>query len=363
MSTRINIGPVHPSTHGVLRLVVDLDGDTIENVETHIGFLHRGVEKLAETRMYMQIPPYTEKLDYVAPMSYDEAYVSAVEGALGIEVKERAKYVRTILLELQRIASHLLAIGTMCNDLGQMFTVFMWTFRDRDMVLKLLEDAAGGRMFYVNMRLGGLVRDLPVGFEDEALATMRYIEKRITEYEHYIERSPVFTERMKGVGVLDTQTAKNLGVTGPMLRASGVDYDVRKNSPYYVYDKLGFTPQVLTAGDNFARYKVRILEMKESVRLVKDALRELPEGDAIGMPIKLRSPDVKNKVVMVSRELPRGECMIYMVADPQKPYRLAIRSPSFINLAALSYMAKGHRLADLFSILGSIDVVMACVDR
>ncbi|MDE1861057.1 MAG: NADH-quinone oxidoreductase subunit D [Candidatus Micrarchaeota archaeon] len=361
--TRINIGPVHPSTHGVLRLVVDIEGDTIVKVEPHIGYLHRGVEKLAETRMYMQIPPYTEKLDYVAPMSYDDAYVAAVEAALGVDVKERAQYVRVILLELQRIASHLFGIGAMCNDMGQMFTVFMWGFKDRDIVLKLLEDATGSRMFYVNMRLGGLVRDLPPGFEDEALEKLDYIDRRIKEYESYLEKNSIFMERTKGIGVLDTEAAINLGITGPPLRASGVDYDVRKNNPYYVYEKLHFSPMVLYSSDNFARYKIKIMEIKESIRLVREAFRLMPEGDALGMPVKLRSPDTKNRIVRVSRELPRGECVMYMVGDQQKPYRLSIRSPNFINLAALDEMSRGGRIADLFATMGSLDLVMGCVDR
>ena len=361
--TRINVGPVHPSTHGVIRLVVDLDGDTIVNVEPHIGFLHRGVEKLAETRMYMQIPPYTEKLDYVAPMSYDEAYVATVEAAMGIEPSEPAKYARTILLELQRIASHLLFLGTLCNDIGQMFAVFMWAFKDRDMVLDLLQEAAGSRMFYVNMRLGGLNQDLPPSFAEHALSLMDYMEKRVFEYEKYIEKNPIFNERMKGVGVLSRDKAKELGVTGPVLRASGLNYDVRKANPYYVYDKFHFNSKTLQDGDNYSRYKVRMLEMQESIRIVKAAVRAMPEGSAKGMPVKLRSPVPPNRISIVNRELPRGECLMYMVADPQKPYRLSIRSPNFINLAAIGSLARGARFADLFAILGSLDIIMGCVDR
>jgi NADH-quinone oxidoreductase subunit D len=361
--TRINIGPVHPSTHGVLRLVANLEGDTLLSVEPHVGFLHRGVEKLVENRMYMQIPPYMEKLDYVAPMSYDEAYVSAVEKAIGIEVKERAMYVRTVLLELQRIASHLLWLGTMANDLGQFFTVFMWAFKDRDIVLRLLEQAAGGRMFYVNMRLGGLVRDLPKGFDDKTVEVLEYLEKRIKDYEDFLEKNPVFIERMKRIGVLSKDDAINLGVTGPVLRGSGVRYDVRMNNTYYVYDALNFEPQVRSDGDCFARYKVRMLEMRESIRLVRNALKLMPEGDAVGAPVKLIVPSAKNRISVVSRELPRGECVMYLVADPQRPYRLSIRSPSFVNLAALGEIAKGHRMADLFAILGSLDIIMGDVDR
>ncbi len=347
----------------MLRLVVDIDGDTLVNVEPHIGFLHRGVEKLVETRMYMQNPPYMEKLDYVAPMSYDELYVATVEKAMGIEVKERAAYLRTILLELQRIASHLLWLGTMANDTGQLFTVFMWAFKDRDKVLQLLEEASGARMFYVNIRLGGLIRDLPPGFGDRATEVLEYLEKRMPVYEKYLEKNPIFIERMKGIGIMSKDLAIELGVTGPVLRGSGVDYDVRKDNPYYVYEKLHFQSQVRNEGDCFARYKVRMLEIRESIRLVLAALDQIPEGDAIGMQVRLILPNAKNREVAVSREMPRGECMMYMIADPQRPYRLAIRAPVFINLAALGEISKGYRTADLFAILGSLDVVMGDVDR
>ncbi len=361
--TRINVGPVHPSTHGVVRLVVDLDGDTIVNIEPHIGFLHRGVEKLAEERMYMQIPPYMEKLDYVAPMSYNDAYVATVEEAMGIEPTERAKYIRTILLELQRIASHLLSVGSLCNDLGQMFTSFMWVFKDRDIILDLLQEATGARMFYMNMRLGGLNQDLPPGFIERAIKVMNYMEKRVVEYESYIEKNSVFSERMKGVGILTREQAKELGVTGPVLRASGVNYDVRKNDPYYVYGKFHFNTKTMQDGDNFSRYKVRMLEIHESIRIVKASLKTLPEGEAKGAPVKLRSPVPVKKSVVVSRELPRGECVMQLITGEQKPYRLAIRSPSFINLAALSHIVKGSRFADLFATFGSLDIITGCVDR
>jgi NADH-quinone oxidoreductase subunit D len=251
----------------------------------------------------------------------------------------------------------------MANDIGQFFTVFMWAFRDRDMVLRILQGTAGGRMFYVNMRLGGLVRELPKGFEDKTLELLDYLEYRVKYYEDYLEKNPVFFERMKKVGILSKEDAIGLGVTGPVLRASGVNYDVRKNNPYYVYDKLNFEPQVRSEGDCFARYKVRMLEMRESMRLIRGAIKLMPEGDAVGMPIKLILPSAKNRISIVSRELPRGECMMYLVADPQKPYRLSIRAPSFINLAALGALSKGHKTADLFAILGSLDVIMGDVDK
>ncbi|MEM3791232.1 MAG: hypothetical protein QXL16_00695 [Candidatus Micrarchaeaceae archaeon] len=363
MITKINVGPVHPSTSGLIRFVVYLEGDTIENLEVHIGFLHRGVEKLVENRMYMQSPPYMEKIDYVAPMAVDDAYVAAVEAALGIEVKERAKYIRLILLELQRIASHLLWLGTLCNDLGQFFTMFMWTFRDRDLVLRLLEEATGSRMFYVNMRLGGLNRDFPPGFEERANKVLGYLEKKIKEYMSILDRSSIFKERMKGVGILGREEAIELGVSGPVLRGSGVRFDVRSSLPYYAYKEVGFTPKVEYKGDNYSRYKVRMLEMLESIRIIRKAFSMMPEGDALGMPVKLITPNAKNKEVKVSRETPRGECMMYMIADQQRPYRLYMRNASYANLHAIEKIAKGHRFADLFAILGSLDPVVADVDK
>lgn len=363
MITKINVGPVHPSTHGVLRLVVDVDGDTVVDVEPHIGFLHRGVEKLAETRKYMQNPPYMEKLDYVSPMAYDEIYVAAVEEAMGIAVGERAAYARTILLELQRLASHLLWLGTMANDLGQLFGVFMWTFRDRDMVLRLLEETSGARMFYVNMRLGGLARDFQPDFGERAGTALDYLEKRIGEYDSFVRKNPVFMERLRGVGTLTRDMAIELGVTGPVLRGSGVECDVRKDDPYYAYGKLNFRPQTRGEGDCLARYTVRIMEMRESIRLVREAFKSMPEGSAAGAPIRLILPNAGRKTVRISREMPRGECMMYLVPDLQGPYRLSIRSPCFINLTALRELSRGCRMADLFAILGSLDLVMGDVDR
>jgi NADH-quinone oxidoreductase subunit D len=304
-----------------------------------------------------------EKLDYVSPMAYDEIYVAAVEDAMGVAVGERAAYARTALLELQRLASHLLWLGTMANDLGQLFGVFMWAFRDRDMVLRLLEEASGARMFYVNMRLGGLSRDLQPDFPERAGAVLDYLEKRIAEYDSFVRKNPVFIERLRGVGRLTKEMAIELGVTGPVLRGSGIEYDVRKDAPYYVYSNLNFRAQSRGEGDCLARYRVRIMEMRESVRLVREALRRMPEGSAVGMPVRLILPRVEKKAVRISREMPRGECMMYLVPDEQSPYRLSIRAPCFINLAALRELSKGCRVADLFAILGSLDLVMGDVDR
>ncbi|HUY70006.1 MAG TPA: NADPH-quinone oxidoreductase [Candidatus Baltobacteraceae bacterium] len=361
---RINVGPIHPSTHGVLRLIVDVDGDTVKSVEPRIGFLHRGVEKLMENRMYMQSPSYTEKLDYVAPMGWDDLFVSSVEKAIGIEVKERAKYVRTILLEFQRIASHLLWLGTFVNDTGQLFTLFMWAFRERAEVMKLLEDVTGSRMFYVNWRLGGLVRDLPPDFSKRAHELCDYLEQKITGYPDLLDANPIFMERTKGVGVLNKEDAIAYGASGPVLRGSGVAEDVRTSDPYYVYDKVTFRVPIGSKGDCYDRYKVRYEEMLQSIRIIKQVLDLMPEtGDILGLPIRLIGPSAKPDPVLVRRELPRGEGIIYMIPDKQKPYRIYLRSPAFANLSIFPKMAANYKFADLFPILGSIDIVLAEVDR
>jgi NADH-quinone oxidoreductase subunit D len=361
---RINVGPIHPSTHGVLRLVVDVDGDTIKGVEPHIGFLHRGVEKLCETRMYMQNPSYFEKLDYISPMSWDDLYVAAVEKAVGVECKETAQYARVILLEFQRIANHLLWIGTLANDIGQMFTIFMWAFRDRSKVLKLLEDVTGGRMFYVNIRVGGLNRKLPDDFHDRAYALTHYLEKTIPEYREVLDANPIFKERLVGVGALKHDDAIDLGVTGPVLRASGVEEDVRKSIPYYVYNKINFETPTRTAGDAFARYSVRYEEIFQSIRIIRQALDSMPQdNDVLGQPIKLINAPAKPDPVLVSRELPKGEGQIYMIPDKQKPYRLSIRAPGFVNLAAISKMCENAKFADLFAVFGSLDIIFGETDR
>lgn len=361
---RINVGPVHPSTHGVLRLVVDVNGDTVENIEPHIGFLHRGVEKLMETRMYMQNPSYMEKLDYIAPLSWDDLYVAAVEKAMGIECKERAQYARVILLEFQRIASHLLWLGTICNDMGQLLTIFTWTFRERAAVLKFLEDVSGSRMFYVNLRLGGLNQDLPGDFLERADKLADYIQERISEYPSVIEKNPIFMERTKGIGKLSKEDAINYGVSGPVLRGSGVEEDVRKSNPYYVYDKVKFNVPTGRKGDNYDRYKVRYEEMLQSVKIIKQLVDTMPQtGDVKGMPIKLIGPPAKPDPVIISRELPRGEGMIYMIPDKQRPYRISLRSPTFINLAVLKRITNKIKFADIFPTLGTLDLVFGDVDR
>ncbi len=361
---RVNIGPIHPSTHGVLRFIADVDGDTILNVETHIGFLHRGVEKLCENRMYMQNPSYMEKMDYIAPLAWDDLYVNTVEKALGVEVKPTAQYARTILLEFQRIASHLLWLGTFCNDLGQMFTMFMWTFRERSHIIKLLEDVSGGRMFYVNIRIKGLSRKLPEDFKDRAYKLIEYLERQIRSYPDVLDSNPIFAERTKGIGTISRNEAIERGVSGPVLRASGVEYDVRKANPYYAYDKVRFRIPIETAGDSYSRYRVRYNEMLESIKIIKQALDKMPDdNDVVGLPVKLIGQPAKPDIVINNAELPRGEGIIYMVPDKQRPHRIYLRSGTYTNISVLESLCKGIKYADFFSILGSLDVVAADIDK
>ncbi|MGC8568012.1 MAG: NADH-quinone oxidoreductase subunit D [Candidatus Micrarchaeia archaeon] len=364
MSIKINIGPIHPSTHGAVRFVADVEGDTIKGVELHIGFLHRGVEKLLENRTYMQSPAYMEKLDYVAPLPWDDLYVSAVEKAVKHEVKPDAQLARMILLEFQRIASHLIWLGTMCNDLGQMYTMFMWTFRDRAKIIRFMENVAGSRMFYVNLRIGGLAQPLIPTFKNDAYELCDYLEDKIKEYPSVLDSSPVFMERMKNVGILRKHEAIEYGVSGPVLRASGVEYDVRKAFPYYFYDKMKFIVPIGRTGDNYDRYYVRYIEMLQSIKIIRQALDLLPDNpDVVGMPTKLIMPPAAKEVVVEHRELPKGEGIIYMVPDTQKPYRISLRAPSFINFYAVEKIAKNIKFADLFSIFGNFDILIAEMDR
>jgi NADH:ubiquinone oxidoreductase 49 kD subunit 7 len=313
--------------------------------------------------MYMQNVSYYNKLDYVAPLSWEDLYVGAVESVMGIEVKEQAQYIRIIMLEFQRIANHLLWLGTFCNDLGQMFTEFMWTFRERDKILKFFERVTGQRMFYNYMRLGGIRKPVPSNFNDDAYNLIEYLYKNISEYTKVLDANNIFKERLKGVGILSAEDAIEYGVSGPVLRASGVYEDVRKSHPYYAYNKINFHVPLKAEGDSFARYQVRYEEMFQSIKIIRDALMAMPGGDAVGMPVKLIIPPAKNNIIIERRELPKGEGLLYIVPDKQKPYRISIRAPAFTNLAVLPKLAEGAKYADLFAILGSLDIVMAEIDR
>ena len=384
----LNMGPQHPSSHGVLRLILELKGEKIVGADTVIGYVHRGVEKLAEHRKYMQILPVFDRVDYVSANSNELGFVLAVEKLLGIEDKipERAQYLRVIMAELTRISSHLIWLGTHALELGAM-SVFLYAFREREKVLDLFEEIAGGRLHTGYMRIGGVAKDATPKFLEELEEFLELFPKKIDEYETLLTENRIWLSRTKGVGVIDKETAINWGITGPVLRAAGCDYDVRKYYPYCVYDRLEFDVPVFQNGDVYDRYRVRMEEMRQSVRIIKQCLEKMPEG-----PVLLQDPYVvlppKEEVyntmvgliqhfelvihgikpppgeVYAAVEGPRGELGYYIVSDgSDKPYRLRIRPPSLINIAIMPELLKGHYVADVISIIGSLDPLMGEVDR
>jgi NADH-quinone oxidoreductase subunit D len=369
----INLGPQHPSTHGVFRVVLYLDGEIIIKAIPHPGYLHRGVEKLCEKLTYAQITPIVDKNDYVAPMLNEQAVNMAFEKMLGVEVPLRARYMRTILAEIQRVASHLLWLGTFAMDLGGALgggtSVFMYCFRERESILNLFEDLTGCRFHYNTHTVGGQRHDIPAGWAAKVHQTLEAISQRIPEYETMLEH-PIFVRRTKGVGVIDADLALELGLTGPLLRASGVDHDLRRDAPYHIYDQIkDFAVAVESEGDCMARYLVRVKELRESIRIARLLIDNVPEGPISGgRPIKQPGQfKAKGGQVYVGIETPRGELGTYLIAGGGKmgdtPYRLKIRPPSLHALACVPYVFPGHSLSDAVAILGSLDPIMGEVDR
>ncbi len=357
----INMGPQHPSTHGVFRVILKLDGETVIGSECVVGYLHRGVEKIAENRTYIQFAPYTDRMDYVAAVSNGMGYCEAVEKLQGAEVPPRAKYVRTILAELQRMASHLLWLGTHALDIGAMTPLF-YTFREREEILKIFENYCGARLTTHAFRIGGLQYEVYDGFEDQIRKFCDDFEKKIDEYEQLLTLNRIWIGRTKGVGVLTAADAIALGVSGPVLRGSGVKWDLRKAQPYEAYDELDFEIPVGEKGDTYDRYLVRLEEMRQSRRIVRQAVDRLPTGPIAGRVPKILKPPVGE--VYHSIESPKGELGYYVVSDgTTHPYRVRIRPPSFINLQALDKMIRGHLIADVVAVIGTIDIVMGEVDR
>jgi len=357
----LNMGPQHPSTHGVLRLAVRLDGEFVTECIPDVGYLHRGIEKLAELRTYIQFIPITDRLDYLASMHGNAAYVYAMEKLGQIEVPERAEYIRVIMMELQRIASHLVFFGSMALDLGAT-TPFLYSFREREDILDLFEMVCGARLTYNYFRPGGVSRELPEGFYGKAKAYVKKQRERLPEYDEILTDNQIFVVRTRGIGVISAQDAINYSMSGPSLRGSGVAYDVRKADPYSVYDKLDWNVATYPEGDTRARFLVRTQEIRESLKIVEQALDAIPEGALkIKTPPRFKLPEGE---VYSHIESARGDVGVYLVSDgSEKPYRLRWRAPSFINLGALNQMTKGHKLADVVAILGSLDVVLGEVDR
>ncbi len=357
----INMGPQHPSTHGVLRVKLHLDGEKVIGSECIIGYLHRGVEKIAEHRSYQQFAPYVDRMDYVAAVSNGLGYCEAVEKLLEVEVPPRAKVVRTILTELQRIASHLLWLGTHALDIGALTPIF-YCFREREEILKIFEKYCGARLTTHAFRIGGLQYEVYDGFEEDVKRFLADFDRKIDEYEALLTTNRIWVERTKGIGVLSAQDAIALGVTGPVLRASGVKWDLRKAFPYAAYDRYDFEIPVGSRGDTYDRYLVRMEEMRQSRRICLQAIEDIPPGPILGKVGKVMKPAPGE--VYHSIEAPKGELGYYMVSDgTTQPYRVRIRPPSFINLQAFDTMVRGHLVADVVAIIGTIDIVLGEVDR
>ena len=363
----INMGPQHPSTHGVLRLEIVVDGEIIVDVIPHIGYLHRCFEKHAEHMTnYQQVIPYCDRMDYVASMNNDHGFAVAVERLLKIQVPERVEYIRVIMAELQRIASHLIAIGTYGIDAGA-FTPFLYCFTDREKILDLFEMTCGARLLYNYMWVGGLSHDIPPKFVDQAREFCKYFRPRIKQFNDLLTYNEIFVKRTANVGVLPKDVAINYASSGPMLRGSGVNWDLRRDDPYSIYDRFDWEPQVGkgemgTVGDCWDRHIVRMREMEQSVNIIEQALAKIPEGNVqAAIPKRIR-PDVGE--VYVRTETPRGELGYYIISDGSaSPYRVKVRAPAFVNLSVLPEISRGAMLADLVLIAGSVDIVLGEVDR
>ena len=382
----INMGPQHPSTHGVLRLVLELDGEEIINVWPDVGFLHRAKEKVAENMTYTQFIPYTDRLDYLAPLANNVAYAYAVEKLLGLEVPPRCQYIRVICAELARISSHLLGLGTFGMDVGAM-TVFLYTFKEREKIYDLCECLTGARFTTSYTRIGGLANDMPPEFVPMLQKFLAEVPSAIAEVDRLLTRNKIFLDRTRDVGVLTKEQAIDLGVTGPILRSSGVEWDIRKAHPYGGYENFEFDVPVGSVGDCYDRYLCRMEEMRQSVRILQQALDKMPGGEWNAPEAKIVLPEKKAVLtkmeelihhfinvtegvnappgeVYFSAENPKGELGFYIVSrGGGVPHRLKIRAPSFVNLQALPVMANGHMISDLVAILASLDFVMGECDR
>jgi len=358
----VNMGPQHPSTHGVCRLLLKMDGEVIVDLVPIVGYLHRALEKIAENRTYLQYIPYTDRIDYVSAMFCNHGFCMAVEKLAGIEVPERAEYIRVIMDELNRIASHLIWLGTFSLDLGAI-TPFLYCFREREMILDLIEMTCGQRMTFNYMRVGGVSRDLPPEFIPKAKEFVKYFKPRVDEYEAILTENPIFLGRTKGVGILDQKIAIDYSVTGPNLRATGLKWDLRKEEPYSIYDKFEFEIPTGTKSDTWDRYIVRIQEMRQANRIVEQALESIPDGEIKTKTKPVFKPPKGEAYVRV--ESTRGEMGFYIVSEGDKtvPYRVKLRTASFSNLAALPEMVRGWKIADLVVIFASLDVIMPDVDR
>jgi NADH-quinone oxidoreductase subunit D len=357
----LQMGPQHPSTHGVLRVILKLDGERVRDVECVIGYLHRGVEKIGENRTYAMFAPYVDRMDYIAAVSNGLGYCLAVERLISVQAPARAQAVRVILAELNRIASHLLWLGTHALDLGAMSPIF-YTFREREEILKIFEAYCGARLTTHAFRIGGLQYELYDGFEAQVTAFCQSFGRRVQEYEELLTGNRIWQKRLKNIGVLSAEECKQFGVTGPLIRAAGVAWDLRKAQPYSGYEQYEFDVPICVNGDCFDRYVVRMEEMRQSVRIIEQAVTRIPAGPVMAKVPKVLKPAAGE--VYVSIEAPKGELGYYIVSDgSDQPFRLRVRPPSFLNLQAIKKMAVGSLVADVVAILGTIDFVLGEVDR
>ena len=382
----LNMGPQHPSTHGVLRVVLELDGERVSKAVPDLGYLHRGVEKLAEGLHYTQILPHTDRLDYVCAMTNNYAYVRAVEKLVGVTVPERAEYVRTIVAEVQRIVGHLFWLGTQALDIGAM-TVFFWTFREREVLLDLFEQLCGARLTLNYYRIGGVDADLTADLVARLREFLKTFPGHLREYDTLLRTNRIWVARTKGVAVISGEDAINFGLTGPSLRGSGVFYDVRKLEPYGVYDRLEWEVPIGKDGDTYDRYWIRVEEMRQSARMIEQALNQLPEGPIMAdLPQVIPPPkpnvmrDMESLIhhfiiftqgfkppkgeTYCGTEVPKGELGFFLISDGSpRPYRMKIRSPSFVHMGAFDFMARGYLISDIITIFGTYDIVMGECDR
>lgn len=382
----LNFGPQHPAAHGVLRLVLEMDGEVVERADPHIGLLHRGTEKLIEYKNYVQALPYFDRLDYVAPMNQEHAYALGVEKLLGIEVPERGQYIRVLYCEIGRILNHILNLTTFAIDVGAM-TPLLWGFEEREHLLGFYERVCGARFHAAYFRPGGVHQDMPAGLAEDIYAWAERFPAYIDDLEGLLTNNRIFKQRTVDIGTLSADEALDLGMTGPCLRGSGVPWDLRKSQPYDAYDDMEFDIPIGKTGDCYARYLVRVAEMRESIKIIKQAIEKMPEGPVKSTDNKVAPPkrgEMKQSMealihhfklytegfhvpageTYTAVEAPKGEFAVYLVSDgTNRPYRCKIRAPGFAFLAALDYMSRGHMLSDTVAIIGSIDIVFGEIDR
>jgi NADH-quinone oxidoreductase subunit D len=382
----MNFGPQHPAAHGVLRLVMEMNGEVVERLDPHIGLLHRGTEKLIEYKTYLQAIPYFDRLDYVSPMCQEHAFVLAVEKLLGLEVPLRGQYIRVLFDEITRILNHLLNIPAYAMDVGAM-TPFLWAFEERELLLEFYERVSGARFHAAYYRPGGVHQDLPAGLIDDVVAWAERFPKVIDDIEVLLTENRIFKQRLVDIGIVSTEDALDWGFTGPMLRASGLPWDLRKSQPYMVYDRMEFDIPVGKNGDCYDRYLVRVEEMRQSLKIIAQCCQQMPGGPHCSDDRKIVPPTrgqmkhsmealihhfklytegfrVPEGETYTAVEAPKGEFGVYLVSDgTNKPYRCKIRAPGFAHLQAMDFMSRGHMLADSVAILGSMDIVFGEVDR